>query len=177
MNSLYVITPFKDGPCKVGFTKNLPKRLDTLQVGNWNRLFVAYSSHFYIPSSRGATLGLGEMFVTAERAACKIEKATHKTLDGRGLHISGEWFACGPDEAIAAIKAVADVIGAKPVNPLELEKYVSLWGGSATLGTRAKNRELGNMIETLRYGQKAVEAFHDEAMFSIEHKVRQLAAE
>ena len=80
MVSLYVIAANKDGPVKIGYSKNPNKRLKQLQTSNSEKLTLFYSAEFAedkVKIAEGFVHGLSNQ---------------HRT--------SGEWFSISVEEAI-----------------------------------------------------------------------------
>lgn len=85
---VYVIEHGDTGYCKIGISTNLPRRLAHLQSGTPFVLSLAYEMEF------------------ADRdRAFAVERGAHQRMTG--FRARGEWFFCDPQDAIAAIEAVA----------------------------------------------------------------------
>lgn len=72
--------------CKIGITGKVSRRLATLQASNAEKLFLVF----------------------AERVddCWSVEQAAHKSLARKRKR--GEWFACTPGEAVAAVKSAIE---------------------------------------------------------------------
>lgn len=83
---VYVIATSGGGHCKVGISVNPGWRLNELQSGNPEELFI---EHVEGPFSRDV--------------ARALESAAHEQLSA--YWVRGAWFDCASDKAAAAIKA------------------------------------------------------------------------
>lgn len=85
MDKSYIYVIGNDqSPYKIGFTKDIDKRLQTLQTGNHQKLFVHYKEQIN------------------EEEIKFIEKQIHKELMRK--KVSGEWFDVSLDDAILEVK-------------------------------------------------------------------------
>lgn len=91
---IYVISPDNRWPCKIGISANPVKRLISLQGACWRRLDIAEYCYANSPEE-----------------AYAIEQRVHKTLEGDGLLMLGEWFDIRPDKADETIRFTAGVLG------------------------------------------------------------------
>lgn len=76
---LYIIAPTEGGPCKIGYARNIRKRLSALQIGSFEKLQV-FST-----------------WTSQERSAQVCENQIHHRL--KRFHMRGEWFDVSVIEA------------------------------------------------------------------------------
>jgi hypothetical protein len=86
---VYVIVPSGYPFVKVGVAVSPITRLSELQCGCW------------------AELSVKRLVGVLDGSAVLLEKAAHRELRARGHGYRGEWFECGPDEAVDAILTAA----------------------------------------------------------------------
>jgi hypothetical protein len=109
---IYVIAPHAEGPCKIGISDNLKKRLGGIQVGNWVKLHAPHVAYFRPPEFRGTPM---EAYREINRVAVAVEARCHQELGRMDLGLSGEWFAITVEEAIRVVGKCAALVGAVPL--------------------------------------------------------------
>jgi hypothetical protein len=88
-SAVYVVTPASRLVSKVGITTNPIKRMEALQCGSHEQLVMTHT--FWLP----------------RKAAIGVEKLTLRVLGRLGARLMSEWCNYSPEEAAAAIAAVA----------------------------------------------------------------------
>lgn len=83
--NLYVISNINKNPVKIGFAKDVKKRLRELQTGSSEQLYVYYSEEY-------------------KNDIKKLEKLVHKNISR--YRIKGEWFSIDVDDAINELKFI-----------------------------------------------------------------------
>ena len=73
MSHVYIIQSGKDGPYKIGMARNVEKRLDELQIGNPQKLYI-----------------IAKIYFGTDARAYHIEKQLHRMYSR--ARIRGEWF-------------------------------------------------------------------------------------
>ena len=107
---IYVIAADPDGPVKIGVTKNVWRRVSTLQVGCWLRL----KAYAFRMAFRRGDFAVGVAFRDSlDEGAGAVERECHKKLKEIGLHLCGEWFDISVPEAIAVVEKCGPMVGAK----------------------------------------------------------------
>ena len=105
---VYIIAPDVEGPCKIGFSKNIQQRLATLQIGCWVPLSI-YSFRVGIFRSGGVDrMGLGRSISAGAKA---LERSAHRALHSCELNLLGEWFDVSVQEAVAVLEKCAKMEG------------------------------------------------------------------
>lgn len=158
MKFVYVISPSREGPSKIGVARNLQERLSGLQVAYWDEFNICWFGAFYLPHPNKATLGIGQIFATAEKCAVKLEQAAHRKLKKMGFHIRGEWFDIGPEDAASVVDKIAEKATFKYIEPEDLRKYLRLYGPRGD-GNRATMKEVENFSQSMKFGEEAVKRF------------------
>lgn len=117
---VYVIAPQWEGPCKIGITNNLQRRLAGIQIGNAQPLTIFNFRLAVHSSGAGAYKSLA---AATKAGARKLESAAHRVLRDCDLALSGEWF----DVNVVEASQVLDKCGAlSAVRSLTLEQVVSV---------------------------------------------------
>lgn len=115
-----------EGPCKIGITHHLSKRLTQIQNGNSRKL--RFIDFLFIPTTkiRMESHSLGFNYWTANYAARKnvnrvirentednwrfnLEGAIHSKLKELGYHLRGEWFSGGYHKIMEIVGEVVAV--------------------------------------------------------------------
>lgn len=104
---IYVIKSAPGLPVKVGVTCDFSNRLRQLQNGNWNTLEAHWFS-FVAPQGNRVKRNF---FNSLTLASAALEKHVLRTMKELGLWVSGEWFLCDPDAAVAVIQKVGAING------------------------------------------------------------------
>ncbi len=109
---IYVVAPDEGGPCKIGFTANLQKRMTGIQTGCWIPLrpFGVRVAVMMEGGTKYSTMAMG-----VAKAGQKIERACHALLREMGLGLVGEWFDLSVKDALAVIDKVARMSGARTI--------------------------------------------------------------
>jgi predicted GIY-YIG superfamily endonuclease len=105
-HSVYVIGS-GGGPVKIGYARNVNKRLQSLQIGSHEQLYV-----------------LETIDRLTHKEALAIERAVHKELADK--RVRGEWFDVSLDEAMKAIHSKLDlkVSSARMLSTFDLRGHV-----------------------------------------------------
>lgn len=103
LSLIYVVAPDEDGPTKIGLTRNIEVRLQTLQIGNWEKLHVfggrlAFRRDFSLAYS---------LEHSSREGAERMEHLAHKKLRECDLNLSGEWFDVTVPEALQVLEKIA----------------------------------------------------------------------
>lgn len=104
---LYVVKSGPELPIKIGVTSNLEKRLEQLQVGNWNKL----EAHWYSFVGREKGRTRRNFYNSLSRGALALERKVMRKMTELDLWVAGEWFDCDPDVAVSIIAKVAKMEG------------------------------------------------------------------
>lgn len=144
---VYVIAPSWDGPCKIGYSTNLQKRLASLQIGNWEPLSVyAFRMAVWMDGFR-AYSGVHAALLNANRT---LEAAAHKVLAEFELGLHGEWF----DVTVQEAKEVLDKCGERErIQPLTVERLAAGFMGSAAISENVEVQQeiLRSMVGPAKY--------------------------
>lgn len=73
MSHVYIIQSGKEGPYKIGMARNVEKRVDELQIGNHQKLYI-----------------IAKIYFGTDARAYHIEKLLHRMYSR--ARIRGEWF-------------------------------------------------------------------------------------
>ena len=143
----YIIASSWDGPCKIGYTTNLHKRLSALQTGNWEPLSVYGFRVAVWMDGFKAYRGVHAALHAANRA---LEAATHKALADCDLHLSGEWFDITVKEARQVLDKCA---GLERIQALTVENLAEGYMGHAAISENvvAQQQILRSMIGPATY--------------------------
>lgn len=104
---IYIINSDQTNNRKVGYTKNIYRRLSTLQSSSPNAL--GYETIYKLENAR---------------SAYAVEQGAHNILNSLGYHVRGEWFNCPWGEASKAITIAAENYGA-PIDYGDIEDIYS----------------------------------------------------
>lgn len=143
----YIIASSWDGPCKIGYTTNLQKRLMSLQTGNWEPLSVYGFRVAVWMDGFKAYRGVHAALHAANRA---LESAAHKALADCDLHLSGEWFDITVEEARQVLDKCATL---ERIQALTVEKLAEGYMGHAAISENvaAQQEILRSMIGPATY--------------------------
>lgn len=122
---LYVIAPIGGGPCKIGISARIVKRLRDLQHFHPHKLGVYHVKQF-----------------AARDVLLRAEQAAHRDLAGHRLQ--GEWFDVSPERAAETINAVFDRLLAARIAALKKTGLGRLPRPSKNLGKQRRARIIIN---------------------------------
>ncbi len=144
----YVIAPGWDGPCKIGITNNLQRRLTALQTSSWEPLSIF---GFRVGVWRDSTKAkVGSTHAAVYQATRALEAAAHKALTDCELRLSGEWFDVTADEAKQVLEKCGQIEGIVTLNVERLA--AGLLGGAAISETAtAQDQILRSMLAHAAY--------------------------
>lgn len=91
---VYVITPDKRWPCKIGISISPMKRLASIQTSVWLPVTVS-----------------GYRWCVDTKSARAIERAAHKELKRQSRELFGEWFDVRPPDALEVMDRAAMEMG------------------------------------------------------------------
>lgn len=124
----YVVAPGWDGPCKIGITNNVQRRLTALQTSSWEPLSIfGFRVGVWRDSTKAKVGGTHAAVYDATRT---LEAAAHKALTDCELHLSGEWFDVTADEAKQVLDKCGEIEG---IVTLNVERITSGFLGGAAI--------------------------------------------
>lgn len=114
---VYVVAPGNDGPCKIGYTGNIQKRVANMQQGCWLPLR-AFDYRVCVRLSGGTKYAT--MAMSVSQAARMVEQKAHNVLRDMGFGLAGEWFDITPQEAIQVVDKAARLVEARAITMMQI---------------------------------------------------------
>ena len=87
---VYAIGPMRGQPLKIGYSRNVFKRFEQLQMGYWEELQIHHVA-----------------WTVGELIALKLEAETHRLLNAAKLRLRSEWFNVSVELAVQTINLSA----------------------------------------------------------------------
>lgn len=133
LQSVYVIGSLECDLLKIGRTKNLLSRIDSMQTGMPYELRV-----------------FGALFAHPDDCIV-LEWHTHKVLTEMGFHYRGEWFDISPDDAEAVLNKVA---GNQNISAMQPHQYFPGMRDRHHIMTHLELKNIERMEDIFRYRGK-----------------------